>query len=77
VNPKTGIGLMERIQVSVIAKNATTTDAFATAVSVLGVRRGLAVVETQPDMAALILGKSGKTSEVFASPRFKKIPQAD
>ena len=77
VNPNTGIGLTERIQVSIIAKDVATTDAFATAVSVLGTKRGLALVESQPNLAALILRKSGDTTEEFASRRFKKIPQAD
>ena len=69
VNPKTGIGLTERIQVSIVAKDAATTDGFATAVSVLGVKRGLALVESQPNLVALILRKSGNTTEVFTSRR--------
>ena len=69
VNPKTGVGLTERIQISIVAKDATTTDAFATAVSVLGAKRGLALVESQPNLAVLILRKSGNTTEVFTSRR--------
>src|SRR5207248_2156968 len=58
VNPATGLGLTERIQVSVIAPNATTTDGLATAVSVLGPKRGLALIDSLPHTAALILTRA-------------------
>jgi thiamine biosynthesis lipoprotein len=77
VDPRTGIGLTERLQVTIIAKNATDTDSFATAVSILGAESGLALVESQPGMAALILRKEGDKTQVFESRRFRKIPQGD
>jgi thiamine biosynthesis lipoprotein len=77
VDPRTGLGLTERLQVTVIARHTTDTDSFATAVSILGVQRGLALVEAQPGMAALILRKDGDRTEVFESRRFKRIPLAD
>ena len=77
IDPRTGLGLTERLQVSVVSKRATDTDSFATAVSVLGVERGLALVESQPGLAALILRKNGDKTEVFESRRFKRIPRAD
>lgn len=40
VSPKTGLGLTERIACSVIAPDATTSDALATAMCVLGKQRG-------------------------------------
>jgi len=58
VNPKTGIGLTNRIQVSIFGKDAVTTDSFATAVCVLGVKHGLTLVESRQDLAALILRKT-------------------
>jgi thiamine biosynthesis lipoprotein len=76
VDPRTGLGLTERLQVTIIAKHATETDSFATAVSIIGVERGLALVESQQGMAALILRKDGDQAEVFESRRFKRIPQA-
>ena len=45
VDPKTGLGLSERIGASVIAPNATTTDSHATAVSILGEKEGLKFIE--------------------------------
>jgi len=77
LDPRTGVGLTERLQVSVIAKHAADTDAFDTTVSVLGVKRGLALVDSQPGLAAFILRKEGQGTEVFESRRFKKIPRAD
>jgi thiamine biosynthesis lipoprotein len=77
VDPRTGIGLTERLQVSVIAKHATETDTFDTTVSVLGVERGLALVESQPGMAAFIIRKDGESTRVFESRRFRNIPRAD
>ena len=77
VNPKTGIGLTNRIQVSIFGKDAVTTDSFATAVCVLGVKHGLTLVESRQDLAALILRKTGDKLEVFASSRFHKIPSVD
>ncbi len=69
VDPRTGIGLTERLQVSVIGRRATDTDAFATATSVLGVARGLALVDSRPDLAAIFIRKTGIASEVFCSKR--------
>ena len=77
VDPRTGLGLTERLQVSVIAKHATDTDAFDTTVSVLGIERGLALVESQPGMAVFILRKEGDRTEAFESRGFKKVPRAN
>jgi thiamine biosynthesis lipoprotein len=77
VDPRTGLGLTERLQVSILSNRATDTDSFATAVSVLGVERGMKLVESQPGMAALILRKDGDKTEVFESQGLKWIPRAD
>ncbi len=71
VNPATGLGLTERIQVTIIAPDATTTDGLATAVSVLGVKRGLALVDSLPRVSALIVTKDEGQTRSFPSRRFK------
>ena len=43
LNPATGLGLTNRIQATIIGPDATTTDSLDTTVSVLGVKRGLAL----------------------------------
>jgi thiamine biosynthesis lipoprotein len=58
VSPKTGLGLTERVACSVIAPDATTSDALATALCVLGKERG-------EKIAARMTGVTVK----FASPR--------
>jgi thiamine biosynthesis lipoprotein len=45
VDPVTCLGLTNRIQTTVVGPDATTTDALDTTLSVLGPRRGLALVE--------------------------------
>ena len=46
VNPKTGLGLTDRIAVTVVAPNATTSDSLSTAISVLGETRGKTLANT-------------------------------
>ena len=75
VDPATGRGLTERIGVTIIARNATTTDALATAVSVMGTESGVKLVDSRPGVSALIvaLDKGGK--HITESRGFKRVPQ--
>jgi thiamine biosynthesis lipoprotein len=75
VNPATGLGLTNRIQATIIGPNATTTDSLDTTVSLLGVRRGLALIDSWPHLACLIVTKDDEQSHSFASRRFGRIPQ--
>lgn len=54
-DPRTGRALTGHRSVTVIARNGTTTDALATAVSVLGGSRGIRLVDEIPGAAALIV----------------------
>lgn len=54
VDPRTGVGLTKRCQVSIIAPHATQTDALATAVSILGAERGAALIKAEPHASAII-----------------------
>ena len=73
VDPRTGVGLTERLQVSVIARHATDTDSLDTAVSVLGVERGLKLVESLTGTAALILRVDGDRIATVESSQMKRI----
>ena len=75
INPATGLGLTNRIQATIIGPDATTTDSLDTTVSVLGVKRGLALADALPRVAALILTKDGGQAQSFPSRRFKRISQ--
>ena len=70
VDPKTGIGLLGRRSVTVIAPNATTSDGMDTGLCVLGVERGLKIVEGQQNIAALFVFETDKGIETTASKRF-------
>jgi hypothetical protein len=43
--------------------------------SLLGVRRGLALIDSWPHTAALIVTKEGGRTQTFPSRRFRQIPQ--
>jgi thiamine biosynthesis lipoprotein len=75
VDPKTGIGLVGRIGVTVIAPNGTTADPLATAACVLGPERGLKLIEETPGAAALFVWKTEKGEETITSKRFPSEPR--
>lgn len=54
VDPRTGRALSERFRVTVVAPTGTQSDALATAVSVLGVEKGLKLIDASAGTAALI-----------------------
>jgi thiamine biosynthesis lipoprotein len=72
VDPRTGVGLTNRIQVTVIAPNATTSDALAKPVSVIGVKPGLALVDSLPGTSAFILLKNDDEVRSFVSRRWAR-----
>jgi thiamine biosynthesis lipoprotein len=53
VDPRTGLGVVDRSSVSVVASDGVTADALATALCVLGPVRGLELIDRLPNMAAL------------------------
>lgn len=55
IDPSTGLGLRQRSSVTVVAPQGMAADALATAVSVLGPERGLALVDATPEAAAMII----------------------
>lgn len=75
VNPHTGVGLTNQLQVTIVAPHATETDALATTVCVLGIDRGLSLVESQPDTAALILYRAEGRLITVESRRMKSVPR--
>lgn len=70
LDPKTGYGLTHRSAVSVIAKTGIDADSLATAVSVLGPERGLALIESLPDTAACIVTADDTGVRTYLSQRF-------
>lgn len=69
VDPKTGLGLREHSSVTVVAKDCTTADSYATAACILGPARGLKLIEETPGAAAFIVRSHQGKQEVFKSKR--------
>ena len=65
VNPKTGLALTGRHSVTVIAPNGITADSLATAVSVLGRERGVALIKATPSTGVLYVEQSGTAAHSF------------
>ncbi|MHC4185961.1 MAG: FAD:protein FMN transferase, partial [Planctomycetota bacterium] len=55
LNMKTGRGSRGLSSVTIICKNAIDADALATAVSVMGAEKGLALIEELPDTEAILI----------------------
>ena len=72
VDPATCLGLTNRIQDTIVAPNATTTDGLDTALSVMDVQRGLKLVDSMPGTATLFLKKDKGQTYTFPSRQFKK-----
>ena len=72
VDPRTGMALTGRSGVTVIARTGTEADALATAVSVLGPRRGVELVEATPGAAARIAREGPAGVERLESRRWKE-----
>jgi len=70
VDPRIGVGLTDHSLVTVLAPDGMTADALSTAVSVLGPKRGLKLVEATPHAAVHIARMPGEQLEVLKSRRF-------
>lgn len=58
ISPASGLGLVNDITVTVIASHGLDADGLDTAVSVLGATHGLALIESRPAMAALVVERT-------------------
>ena len=73
LDPRTGIGLTGRRQVTVLAPEGVTADGLATAACVLGAGPGLALVEASPGAAAIVFEEGAGTR---ASRGWTSLPRA-
>ncbi len=73
IDPASGTGLVEDVTVTVIAQDGLEADGLDTAVSVLGAERGLALIESMPGAAALMVTRSRTGTTVRQSSRFLKL----
>jgi FAD:protein FMN transferase len=70
IDPSSRMGLVDDITVTVVARHGLDADGLDTAVSVLGADRGLALIESRPDAAALIIQRTAVGTTVRPSSRF-------
>ena len=69
IDPESGWAMRDSASVTVIAPDATTADALATALGVLPPNRALRLADSQPGVAAVIVRRSGRGSdEVYFAP---------
>jgi len=67
IDPLTGLGLTDRSSVTVIAKDGTTADALASALSVMGVERGIKLIDELPDTEAIMVRLEKGQAKRYAS----------
>ncbi len=67
LNTKTGYSSGELASVTIISQNATDADALATAVSVMGAEKGLALIEAIPDTEAILISSAPEFEQILTS----------
>ena len=73
VDPRTGLGLSDHSSVTVIAGDCITADGLASALSVLGPKEGLKLIDRSGGTAALIVRAPEGKVETYQSCRWKKL----
>jgi FAD:protein FMN transferase len=73
IEPASGMGLVDDLTVTVVAPHGLEADGLDTAASVLGAERGLALIESHPHAAAVVLQHTGTGTTVRQSSRFVKL----
>jgi thiamine biosynthesis lipoprotein len=73
VDPRTGMGMTDIYQVTVVARDGAASDALATALVVMGVEKGLKVVEGMEGMSARFVRKTAAGIEERVSRGFPAV----
>ncbi len=73
IDPRTGLGLTDHSSVTIIAQNGMVADALASAVSVLGPKKGLELIERTPQCAALIVRSPHGEIETYQSQHWTRL----
>lgn len=67
INPKTGLGNTNQIQVTVVSKNGTDADAYATAFHAMGLQNAKKIVKTTSEIDSIIQTIENDTLKIWAS----------
>lgn len=73
IDPASEMGLVDDITVTVVAPHGLEADGLDTAASVLGAKRGLALIESHPNAAGLIIERTSAGTKVRQSSGFVKL----
>lgn len=76
IDPRTGLGLTERVSVTVVAMDCTTADSYAKAVVLLPPERGLKLIEETEAAAALVVRLRHDKVETVESKRLSQYAAA-
>lgn len=60
IDPKTGQSARESQSVTILANDSTTADALSTSIFILGVEKGMALVNQMAEVSAIIVDKNGR-----------------
>lgn len=71
VDPRTGLGLTDRMSVTLIANDCTTADSYTKAVCVLGTERGLKLIEETKGAAVIVVRQVEGKAVTTESKRFQ------
>jgi FAD:protein FMN transferase len=72
IDPRTGLGMTNHIQTTIIGPNATITDGLDTPTAIMGVERGVKLVDGLHGVAALFVERDGKGTRVVMSREFRR-----
>jgi thiamine biosynthesis lipoprotein len=76
IDPRTGVALTDHCSVTVVAPDATASDALSTGISVLGPQEGFKVADKLPGAAAFIVRKPDDKTESHESSRWRQFEAA-
>jgi FAD:protein FMN transferase len=74
VDPRTGLGLVGRQSITVVARHGIDADSLTKVLSVLGPERGLPIIDGLEGVAALVVRQTDKGTETIMSKGFSKLP---
>jgi thiamine biosynthesis lipoprotein len=77
VDPATGLGVVDRSSVTVVARDGATADALDTTVYILGPTRGLPLVDSTPDASCLIVRSVNGKVQSYESRGFGRLPRTE
>ncbi len=75
VDPRTGVGVVDRAGVTVVAPDGTTSDSIDTAAYVLGPERGLALIQSIPHAEGLIVRQTRDGLQTWMTPHFMTLTE--